>query len=262
MKCRLFSFGKQSPLFYCLLGAAARTEPCSLPATCHYVARKTLDTPCVHTCLGYFFLWPQDLRWGSANISVLLLCSHFKALAWSDKTPQHHQLVGLESASSPPASPWAGRWTTLEGKGKATHPRSFGSTLAVLDGTQHPHPADRPLSLLVGRCSAWLTTAALLHPLCQQVVPSVACLQGRFHDGPGFVKASFLVSSLWLCKSEFCPNLVFLAKIPQLTHEPISDKFQQLAVGAQTGVGGCTMAADLVLMRCVVWGLLTQNSHG
>lgn len=90
----------------------------------------------------------------------------------------------------------------------------------------------------------------------------MACLWGHFHDGLGFVKASVLVSSLWLCKSEFCPDLDLLAKILQLTHEPISDKCQQPAMGAQTGGRGCTMAADLALVRCVVWGLLTQNSHG
>lgn len=64
-----------------------------------------------------------------------------------------------------------------------------------------------------------------------------ACLQGRFHDGCGFVKVSFLVSWLWLCNSKFCPNLDFLAKTPQLTHDPISDKCQQPAMGAQTGAG-------------------------
>lgn len=45
---------------------------------------------------------------------------------------------------------------------------------------------------------------------------SVARLRSHFHDGRGFVKAPFLVSSLWLCNSEFCSNLDFLAKTPQI----------------------------------------------
>lgn len=159
-----------------------------------------------------------------------------------------------------PSFPVGWEMDHLEGEGKATRPRSFSSTLAPLDGTWHPYAVmDRPV--------CWWGLVDL-HGVAAPAVPAgpagMARLRDHFHNGPGFVKASFWVSSLWKRggKSEFCPNLVFLAKIARLTHEPVSDKCQQPAMGAQTRRGSCTMAADLALVRCVVWGLLTQNSHG
>lgn len=89
---------------------------------------------------------------------------------------------------------------------------------------------------------------------------SVARLCGHFHHDPGFVRASFSASSLWLCKSEPCPSLDFLAQVSQLPHESISDKRQQPPWGTRPiHHGGCTMAAGLALVRCAVWGLLAQN---
>lgn len=98
----------------------------------------------------------------------------------------------------------------LEGEGKATPPKSFGSTLAQLDGAQHPHP-------MVDCAGCWQGCAL---PICPLWCPcgrgtagpaSVARLCGHFHRDPGFVRASFSASSLWLCKSEPCPSLDFLA---------------------------------------------------
>lgn len=87
-------------------------EQCCLPATRCDVARKTLDTPCILTCLGYLFIFILNPRF------TLRLCGYFSSdsvltlqcLAWATKALQHHQPAGPDSAPWVPASPWAGLW--------------------------------------------------------------------------------------------------------------------------------------------------------
>lgn len=112
--------------------------------------------------------------------------------------------IGNQSPAASSAS-WAGLCSlgpgfsmgwTLENEEKATPSLgSFGSTLAQLDGAQHPHP--------VTDCAGCWQGCALMICLpwcpCSSVLAgpgSLASLWGHFHRDPGFVRASFLVSSL------------------------------------------------------------------
>lgn len=133
-------------------------EQCCLPATRCDTARKTLDTLCIHTCLGYFFIW---LCRYFCSASVLTLQSP----CMGNQSPAASSASWARLCSLGPGFPMG--WD-LEGEGKAIPPTSFGSTLAQLDGAQHPHP-------MIDYAGCWQGCALLL---CLPCCPC-SCCAGR-----------------------------------------------------------------------------------